>query len=164
MRGSDVGYGRLLGLGVLLVLAGIFVAFCSFFLGSPATFGLGILSLLVGVLLIGLTLFSGLRRGHARSDTEPVIIGNCRIVAKYSINQIGEMIFSDFDRDAPGGKLYVRLMFPDGKSEELQCAVQVFGSLVDGMYGTATVQGDWLGGFQMTAAPPGTGRSDIVPF
>jgi len=69
------------------------------------------------------------------------------IASRFAVNKVGEMIFSEFEFDAPGGDLYVQIRFPDGHIEEMRTAWGVFNQCGEGMRGAAMVKGSWLAGF-----------------
>lgn len=99
----------------------------------------------IGAMLFGLA--SGLKYstgGRADSNRH---VPDVAIVSRFAINHVGEMIFTDFEYDAPGGKLYVQLRFPDGHVEEMRTAWGVFSQCGEGMRGAALVKGSWLASF-----------------
>lgn len=110
---------------------------------------------LIGVLLVAGALIAG--RAHEQGSISgrskgPITIETCRVLAKYGIDELGQMQFEELD-SYPGIKLYVRLWFPDGKQVEYRCPLEVFSFCADGMWGSAVVQGDWLGQFKPKPAP-----------
>jgi hypothetical protein len=114
---------------------------------------LGPIAFIVGLGMIAYALFSGFQTNKRATTASARTIASTRVVARFALNPIGEMIFSEVPTDDPDWKLYVRLQVPDGHSEELRCAGPVFDVCGEGLYGTAVVQGDWLGGFSPTPRP-----------
>lgn len=115
------GAGLLTGLGSFLVFAGLSAAVIGFILGFAHT------------------------RDAADGPPRPEQEG--RILARYAINQLGEMLFDNFDEDAEEARWYVRVQFLSGAREELECARAVFDQCGEGMRGMLTIQGSWLGQF-----------------
>jgi hypothetical protein len=78
------------------------------------------------------------------------------IASRSATNEIGEMIFGDFEYNAPGGELFIQLRFPDGHIEEMRTAWGVFTQCGEGMRGAAMVKGSWLSSFApiITQAEP----------
>jgi len=134
-----------LGGGVCFAL-GVFLTFFGVFFGT-AMLSTGVFLCFLGICLAGGALLIGF--GHIRAGSakgEPVQ-QECRIMARYAINEIGEMIFDNFDYDAEVAKYYVRIQFLGGKRDELECARPVFDLCGEGMRGLAMVQGSWLSQF-----------------
>ena len=72
------------------------------------------------------------------------------------MDELNQMLFQDLEgRD--NLRYFVRLWFPNGTQNEYRCGPDVFGQCGEGMWGSATVQGDWLGGFVPKAPPPSSG-------
>lgn len=160
IRKDDNKLANLLMVGAAICGVSIFIGFFGFLLRSGAMFAFGIVGFFIGVVVAAYTLFSGLRTesqgGKVTTVTE---IPGARITARYAINMIGETIFSEQDIlfDDPKTKLYVRLQLPNAHSTEVKCPAEVWLACGEGMYGTALLQGDWLGGFRPTV---GTGQGD----
>jgi hypothetical protein len=102
---------------------------------------LGGVAMMIAGLVVGLKLSSD--KGEADMRHAPQVT----IVSRFAVNSVGEMIFSEFEYDAPGGKLYVQLRFPDGHVEEMRTAWGVFTQCGEGMKGAAMVKGTWLASF-----------------
>jgi hypothetical protein len=134
--------------GVGLVLVGIFQFFFGIVLMGLWGFILGPILVVLGLAALTTGLAIGL--GHNRAGKSAAGIRpqeEARVIARYAINDIGEMIFDNFDYDAPGARFYVRLQYLDGKREELETARAVFDQCGEGMRGLLTVQGNWLSQF-----------------
>jgi hypothetical protein len=114
------------------------------------------LVVLGGVAMMIIGLVSGLKFSSDKSESTMRHCPDVAIASRFAINEIGEMIFGDFEYNAPGGKLYVQLRFPDGHIEELSTAWGVFTQCGEGMRGAAMVKGTWLSSFApiVTAAEP----------
>ena len=162
---------NLLIAGVVLTVLGFFLFGFGFVFGtlqaarfgSAAGFlipGLGGLMFLSGVTMIVVTLVKGISIAkHGPKATSVVRIENARIFARFAVNSLHEMLFSEDDIlfDDPSYKLYVKLQTPDKKVFELRCNEPVWRNAAEGMTGTALVQGDWLGQFMPTIGA-GQGR------
>lgn len=105
------------------------------------------LVVLGGVAMMIIGLLSGLKHSFGKTDGAMRHVPDIVIVSRFATNGIGEMIFADFEYDAPGGKLYVQLRFPDGHIEEMSTAWGVFTQCGEGMRGAAMVRGSWLASF-----------------
>jgi hypothetical protein len=112
---------------------------------------LGPLVFVVGLILAVVGLVVGFQAG--KIDSGPRQIPSVQVRSRFAVNEIGEMIFGNFEYDAPGGELFVQVMFPDGHIEELKTAWGVFCQCGEGMKGAATIQGDWLSSFVPVIAP-----------
>ncbi len=168
-RGEKFVARMVLG-GIGAILLGGFL-FCLFFFlgigqvaetkGADAT-GMAIsvfggLLVLAGVVMIILGLVSGFKYSSEGTGKEGMRhLPEVFIASRFAINSVGEMIFSNYEYDAPGGKLYVQMKFPDGHSEEFRTAWGVFNQCGEGMRGAAMVKGSWLASFApiMTRAEP----------
>ena len=129
-QGADIG--QLLGAAFFLLIA----------LAGMAMMVLGLVS--------GFKFSAGGDAGAMKHLPEVVV------VSRFAMNEVGEMIFTDFEYDAPGGKLYVQLRYPDGHVEEMRTAWGVFSQCGEGMRGAAMVKGTWLSSFapMITEAEP----------
>jgi hypothetical protein len=114
---------------------------------GPILMGLGAL-VFVGSIAYGFATIRKTRKGPVLNCPDVVV------VARFAVNEAGEMVFQDFDPDDPDTKLYVHLRMPDGRNQEYRCPWQVFECCGEGMRGTAVIQGDWLGGFAPYLAQP----------
>jgi hypothetical protein len=117
---------------------------------------LGPIFFVVGLALVAASVFGGIAHNRQVGGSQnyreaPMAF----VVARFAINHIGEMIFANFDEDAPEARYYVRLRFPDGHDEELECAFPVCAQAGEGMFGDATIQGRWLGAFVPRPRPVG---------
>jgi hypothetical protein len=81
------------------------------------------------------------------------MVTQCYVVARFAINEIGEMIFDNFDFDAPNARYYVRLKMPDGRDEEFECAQELLNQVGEGMVGNVQINGRWLGSFVPVPRP-----------
>ncbi|MHB8635630.1 MAG: hypothetical protein ACYC96_04060 [Fimbriimonadaceae bacterium] len=99
----------------------------------------------VAMMLVGLV--SGIKYSAGGDANAMRHLSDVTVASRFAVNDIGEMIFSEFEYDAPGGKLYVQLRFPDGHMEEVRTAWGVFAQCGEGMRGAAMVKGSWLASF-----------------
>lgn len=142
-------------LSVALVLGGIFMTMIGFgsAMGikskSPIFFiAMGPVMVVLGVVLAGWAVFSGHLTNKKMDSAGPQTINGCYIVGRYALNEIGEMIFSDFeDIDHPKAKFFVRIKTAQGKDEEYECSPQLMSQIGEGMVGNVQVRGRWLGSF-----------------
>jgi hypothetical protein len=112
----------------------------------------------LGVLGLAITLFAilfGLKKESSSYSKTPVRVPNCKITARFFINRNGEELFNEsylLEDEAPP-KYYIRLQTQEGKSWELKCHAETWRFCGEGMKGTATIQGDWLGRFEPEQSP-----------
>lgn len=133
--------------GVGCFLAGMFFTFLAVMFASTMFFAIGLLSMLVGVALGIGSLFLGF--GHNRNRDAGAVAAPTegRVVARFAINDIGEMIFDNYDFDAEDARFYVRIQFLGGKRDEFECARPVFDQCGEGMRGMLVIEGGWLSQF-----------------
>ena len=124
--------------------------------GALALFSLlGPITFVAGLALIGFAILSGIQHNRKAEMGPSRVAPQVYVMARFAVNEVGEMIFSNFDEDAIGGRFYVRLRFPDGHDEELECAYPVFAQAGEGMWGSAAIKGRWLGSFTLIPRPVG---------
>lgn len=99
----------------------------------------------IGMMIAGLVM--GLKLSVGKEDRSDRHLPDVTIASRFALTEHGEMIFSNFEYDAPGGKLYVQIRFPDGHIEEMRTAWAVFCQCGEGMRGAALVRGSWLSSF-----------------
>jgi hypothetical protein len=128
--GRDIGMVVLAVLGPIMILAG--------------------LALIAGCIIYGFA--AAKRQGSKAMENHRDVL----VVARFAMNEIGEMVFQDFDPDDPDTKLFVQLKFPGGRNAEFRCRIEVFDRCCEGMRGTAITKGDWLGGFSAFPVQPRT--------
>lgn len=116
--------------------------------GGMLAAGVMLLVVLGGIAMMVFGLFSGLKLSSGGGASATMRhLPQVTIASRFAINTVGEMIFDNFEFDAPGGKLYVQLRFPDGHIEEMGTAWGVFCQCGEGMKGAAMVKGSWLASF-----------------
>lgn len=151
---SRLSNGVLAGLGGMAF--GIIAFGLSVFIGGASMLALAIVVFVLGLVVLAVTVFAGLGSVKKdRSSVQTVVHNDTRVVARFAINHIGEMIFDIDPQDIPDLKFYVRLQFRDGRQGEFSTRWEVFGAAGEGMWGAAAIQGDWLGGFTPTPKPVG---------
>lgn len=135
-------------------------------MGESGTLSFGLILFLIppllfltGIVLAAIGLAMGFNAGKASSKTER--FQHVQVRSRFAVNEIGEMIFSNFEHDAPGGELYVQIMFPDGVVRELRTAWGVFNACGEGLWGAAVVEKDWLVTFVPEIAAPGIGAAHL---
>jgi hypothetical protein len=128
-------------------LGGLVVGFIGIILQSVIFFGLSGL-LVVGGIAMGIGAL-GMGMGHNRTMDSGISRPQqeARVVARFAINDIGEMIFDNYDFDAEDARFYVRVQYLNGKREEFECARPVFDQAGEGMRGLLTISGGWLSMF-----------------
>jgi hypothetical protein len=135
-----------IGGGACFVL-GLFLTFGGMLLRAGILFALGPVLILVALCLVGGALYIGISHnksmavGPARPQEE------ARVIARFAINGIGEMIFDNYDYDAEEARFYVKVQYLNGRREEFECARPVFDQAGEGMRGMLTIQGGWLSMF-----------------
>jgi hypothetical protein len=168
---NDTRSGRLMLVGIGLSIGAVFMALFGFvvMLLVPGGAGLWIfmgvapLMLTVGVIMMATVIFAGLKK-EKQGDAG----GNLRIEhgawiqARFAtIAATDEMIFSEefFIHDDPGTKLFVRLKYPDGRTDEPKTNIHVWRECGEGLVGIAEIQGDWLVRFTAQPRPTGPPRT-----
>ncbi|MCS7190218.1 MAG: hypothetical protein NZ843_01300 [Fimbriimonadales bacterium] len=143
----------------LMVIGGLIAATCT--LGGVANFArwgdsslmfvatLGYMTLFAGMLIIGGVSVYGLWKHRKRFEGPQRTIENAYVMACTAMDkQTGETIY--YWRDYPDPLVYyVRLREPNGRQSEYETARSVFETVMEGAYGTAVCQGQWLCSFQM---------------
>jgi len=138
--------GLILG-GILLVVIGAIGYVVTG--ASPASIIIGT----VGVLIAGLTVFAGvfkaanIFRGPER--TEP----NCRVMARYGVDALQNVVSHDWIGDGRDIRTYVRLYSPTKGAQEFECALPVWLQCGEGMLGQAVTTGHWLSAFYPQTGP-----------
>jgi len=115
--------------------------------GGMAIAGFFLVIALGGIVMMVAGLFSGLKYSFGSEVQTDRQLPDVVVASRFAINSVGEMIFSNFEYDAPGGKLFVQLRFPDGHIEEMSTSWGVFNQCGEGMRGVALVKGSWLSSF-----------------
>lgn len=134
--------------GAIGFLAGLFFFFLAIVFGSGLFFGLGGLLVMCGILSAALSLYIGFSHNRASGPDGPMQPQQeGRVMARFAINGIGEMIFDNYDYDAEDARFYVKVQYLNGKRDEFECARPVFDQCGEGMRGLLTVQGSWLSMF-----------------
>lgn len=145
--GAALAIGGFIGAGILLTLG--FLPFPQIIkTGAMGLAGVALLAFVAGLLLLLFTLLAGL--GKINNRGKRVFQHNdVKVIARYSINGIGETIFDEryMDFEDPKIKFYVRLQQANGFSAEYHCNAIVWGHCAEMMTGTALIQGDWIGQF-----------------
>ncbi len=160
MKSATEGKEKLIGAlfvgGVASFAFGLFIAFIGFVLGAGILFSFGGLFVLVGIGLGIGGLAIGFGHNTSQASGQETIQQEGRVLARYAINDIGEMIFDNFDYDAEEAKYYIRVQFLGGKRDEFECARPVFDQCGEGMRGLVTVQGSWVAQFVPLVDTPET--------
>jgi hypothetical protein len=146
--------------GGVMIVGGLF-GVGTLFMGFAGFAMIGVLSILGGIGVIGWAVFSGLNHNNETDKGGPRLQPGY-VMARFAVNEIGEMIFSNYEFDAVGGRFYVRLRFEDGHDEELECAPEVFDQAGEGMWGHAAIRGRWLG--QFTPIPKPVDQPPLARF
>lgn len=145
-RESRIATGMLGGIiaavvGVVLVLVGVMGR-------NGLLMSSGILLAVGGIVSMAVSVGAGLNRVRGDQKTRAVTEArNCRVVARFALNHLGEMLFDIEPQDIDDLKYFVRLQFADGRQGEFKTTWEVFSAAGEGMYGDAAFQGDWLGRF-----------------
>ena len=136
------------GLKALTESHGLNLTAVVFIIIGPALFVLGLAMAVLGL---------GVGFRFAKSEQGERTVPHVQIRSRFAVNQIGEMIFSEFEYDAPGGELFIQVLFPDGHIEELKTSWAVFHQCGEGMHGSAIISGSWLSSFVPVIAPTALG-------
>jgi hypothetical protein len=142
--------------GLASFVGGCFITFLAVVFRSGLLFAFGPFLALIGIGLGIAGFFLGFGHNQRLSTTSASVQQEGRVVARFAINQIGEMIFDNYDYDAEEGRFYVRIQYLNGKRDELECARPVFDQCGEGMRGMLNVQGSWLAQFTPLIDTPET--------
>lgn len=112
-----------------------------------------ILSVFFGIVLVGVGVFWGLWHVVNRHAGPEIREYNCRIMARYGVNEQNETVIADWVHDGDGIRTYVRVWSPTRGAQEFECAYPVWCQCGEGMLGQAITKGKWLSGFFMQAGP-----------
>lgn len=162
---DDQLLSRLMGFGVLGTIVGgggaVFFLIGSIIFGGGAVVAAGFcaLILILSLLTLGGAVGYGMwLNKEMETSGEVAVIPDCRVIARFAVNDIGETVFSDFDPEE--SKLYVKLQPPDGRTREYRTAMPTWEAALEGAKGTAHVQGDWLGQFEVQRPSPPSADAD----
>lgn len=110
--------------------------------------GIGPLFILMGFAMAIGGLVWGFAVNRKAANASPITYPGSRVLARYALMPgSDEMVFSMIDPTVEGIRFFAQLRLPDGRTPELRCPYALFESLGEGMVGSATVQGDWIGAF-----------------
>lgn len=138
----------LLAIGVGLFFLGCF-GLVFFF--NPKTFYLAVLCVILavgGVALVGASIFYGITVDQKTKVSAEVVEPNCRVMARYGVDDRNEIITADWAYDSEGFRPFVRIHCPTRGAMELECAMPVWEQCGEGMLGEAVIQGRWLSSFR----------------
>lgn len=117
--------------------------------------GIGPGVMIIGLLSCGAGLTWGFIVNRQATQRPPMRYPYSRVMARYAMMPgTDEMMFSEFHPEDEGIRFFVQVRLPDGRTPELQCPFAVFEQMGEGMWGEATVQGDWIGAFRPSPSPP----------
>lgn len=149
-------------IGFVLILAGILLGTLTNNVFIMSFAGIGGLLFLLGLIMVGFSLFSGLKSEHlSKNSTEQITVSDVKVTARFAINSLGETLFSDLDVDFedPKCRFFVRIQPNQGRQTELRTAPELWSTIGEGMSGDALVQGDWLCSFR-----PKIGAGQGTPY
>lgn len=145
-RIDRIGWMVLAGIGVAILGVIFFaMALVTGGLGGPLGVAIFLLAIVVGLVLVGVGITNGLKK--VKSDTHanaPTVYPESRVVARFGMNSLGEMLFTIEDDEIEELDYYVQLEFPDGRKGEFRAAWPVFCASLEGQRGEAVIQGDML--------------------
>ncbi len=118
--------------------------------------GIGPALMLLGLLVAGGAIVVGIREGRRLTSGKGQVYAdpNARIVARFGIDEHGDMITEEWlfdERDEV--RFFVKIQHADGRIKEYQCTRETLAMCGEGMRGTATFDGRWLGGFVPQIGP-----------
>jgi hypothetical protein len=141
--------------GIISAVLGVVLTLMGFMGGTGVLAALGMVLLAGGIGAMVWSVSTGLYRVNKLGSTNAVSEATgVRVVARFAVNHLGEMLFDIDPIDMPELKYYVRLMFADGRQGEFKTVWEVFAEAGEGMYGDVAYQGDWLSRFTKRPAPP----------
>lgn len=111
----------------------------------------------MGLLMVIVALIYGIREGRRTTSGRRDVRSDprARIVARFAVDKTGEMILDEWLYDEREGvRFFVKIQHGDGRVKEYECRREVLNMCGEGLWGTATFDGRWLGGFAPTFSPP----------
>lgn len=154
-RESGIAMSMLVGGGFFVL--GVILAALGFVAGGSLSI-LGLVAAAGGLAAMAFGVLAGYRRLKRDQEAPMTQAENCRVVARFGINHLGEMLFTIEEVDISDLTYYVRIQMPDGRQAEFKTVWPVFSAAGEGMWGRIAYQGDWLAGFTQTPAPPWAGE------
>lgn len=160
MNHLDEGkFGRTVVIGLALVGIGLVGFLCTIvggllsgsyvFSGFYILLGVFALMFLAGIGLSGSMLFKGFQIGSgATRKSSPVRVARgAKVISRFALDRDQNMHFptevdEDFDL-----RYFAQFLLPDGTKLELECNPLSYAHLGEGLTGTVTYKGDWLGVF-----------------
>lgn len=121
--------------------------------------GIGPALILVGILLVIGSLLYGIKEGRRLTSGKGRVYSdpNARIVARFGVDDLGEMLTEDWLFDERDGvRFFVKVEHGDGRIKEYECRRETLAMCGEGMRGVATFDGRWLGGFVPHFGPAST--------
>jgi hypothetical protein len=137
-RGENVGGFVMVGLGLLLILAGM---------------AGGIWALIMG-----------LKEGMGNDSTKPVEVAKgVSIISKLVLDKAHSPVFEPEHYDPDEIDYLVQVKFANGSKEEFKTSPECFATIGEGLNGEITYQGKWLSRFVMERKPDTSQGRDIPP-
>lgn len=115
-----------------------------------------VLIFLCGLVLLCLAVFYGVVLERKSHGGAPRVEANCRVMARYGVNQNNDVMSSDWAADSDDFRPFVRLYSPTRGALEFECAMPVWDQCGEGLLGEAVVQGRWLSSFTPYRGTPVT--------
>lgn len=145
--------GKLMLFGLIAMGFGATLLLVGFVGGSTPLILVGGLLDLLGFVSVAWSLTSGHAKLREDRTASKKLATGIQVMARFGINQLGEMLFTIEDVDIPELRYYVRVLFPDGRQAEFETAFPVFCAAGEGMWGDIAYEGDWLSSFTPRPAP-----------
>lgn len=112
-----------------------------------------IVAVFFGIILLGLGVFWGLWQVVNRHAGPEIAEYNCRIMARYGVNEQNDVVSADWVGNGEGIRTFVRVWSPTRGAQEFECAYPVWCQCGEGMLGQAVTKGKWLSGFFTQGGP-----------
>ena len=157
MPGNDQARERFLAsliFSAIVLIACGFVGLLLFIAPSMRVLhSLSIVAVFLGIILLGVGVFWGLWQVVNRNAGPEIAEYNCRIMARYGVNEQNDVVSADWIGDSEGIRTFVRVWSPTRGAQEFECAYPVWLQCGEGMLGQAVTRGKWLSGFFSQGAP-----------
>ena len=138
---------------LVLIVVGIFGLLLFIAPSMRVLYSLSIISIFAGIVLLGLAVFWGLWQVVNRHAGPEIAEYNCRVMARYGVNEQNDVVGADWVGDGEGIRTFVRVWSPTRGAQEFECAYPVWLQCGEGMLGQAITRGGWLSGFFSQAGP-----------
>lgn len=106
-----------------------------------------------GFVVLGIGVFWGLWQVVNRNAGPEIREYNCRVMARYGVNEQNEVVTADWVGAGEEIRTFVRIWSPTRGAQEFECAYPVWCQCGEGMLGQSITEGKWLSAFFIQQGP-----------